>query len=810
MSDDTVRKLAATVGKPVETMIEQLMQSGAPRKTPDDVVTKDEKMRLIRHLKDAKSGKIDQGRVTLRRKKLSQLKVPTAQGRLSNTVNVEFRKRHSYVERNVAEKSKEEKDKEKVENKKAPRAAPKKSPAQKASSPAAKTPAADAKTVVQAEKPAPKPSKPKAKAKPKPKAAKSEAAPTPAPAADARRKQLHIASDKRGKRKVKKKHKRLVKIVPSGKHAFEKPVEPVKREVLVPGSVTVSGLAQRMAIKSGELIKQMMDMGMMATINQALDQDTAILIAEELGHRARAEKKEDAEAGLTDALESVSGDAVARSPVVIVMGHVDHGKTSLLDCIRRTKVSAGEAGGITQHIGAYHVDTERGAVVFLDTPGHEAFTAMRARGTRVTDVAVLVVAADDGVMPQTVEAIKHAKAAGVPVIVAVSKVDKDDADVERVRAGLAEHGLVSEAWGGDNIFVEVSSKTGHGVDALLEAIVLQSEIMELKAPEQGPARGVIIESSLDKGRGAIATMLVQQGTLRKGDTLLAGSEFGKIRALLDEDGRPVPQAKPSMPVQVLGLSGAPGAGDEALVVDSEKKAKEVAGLRRARTRESAYAARRQPLIGDTFDAALVETKTLNLLIKGDVQGMVEALCDVLMKIESTEVQVKILSSGIGGINVSDVNLAAASQALVIGFNVRADGPARKASAEQDVSIRYYGVIYELVDDVKKMLSDMLAPEIKEEIVGIAEVKEVFRSSKLGAVAGCQVVEGVVRRGSPIRVLRDSVVVFEGGLESLRRFKDDVAEVVSGTDCGVAVKDYNDVKVGDHIEVYERIETRRTL
>ena len=805
MSDDTVRKLAATVGKPIETMIEQLVQSGAARKAPDDVVTKDEKMRLIRYLKDARSGKAGEGRVTLRRKKLSQLKVPSAQGRLSNTVSVEFRKRHSYVERGVAEK-----EQGKAADKKAARATPKKAQPKKA--PASAAVKAAVKTAAQARPPTPKTSKSKPKPKSRPNAAKSEAPPAQAPAGgDARRrKQLHIASDRRGRRRVKKKPKRLVRVVPSGKHAFEKPVEPVKREVLVPESLTVSGLAQRMAVKSGELIKQMMDMGMMATINQALDQDTAILIAEELGHRARAEKKENAEAGLADDLESVLGDARARPPVVIVMGHVDHGKTSLLDRIRRTKVSDSEVGGITQHIGAYHVDTGRGAAVFLDTPGHEAFTAMRARGARITDIAVLVVAADDGVMPQTVEAIEHAKAAEVPVIVAVSKVDRDDADVEKVKAGLAEHGLVPEAWGGENIFVEVSSKTGRGVDALLEAIVLQSEIMELKAPEQGPARGVIIESSLDKGRGAIATMLVQQGTLRKGDTLLAGNEFGRIRALLDEDGKPVSQAKPSMPAQVLGLSGAPAAGDEALVVGSEKKAKEVAGLRRARTREHAHAARRQPLMGDTFDAVLGETKTLNLLIKGDVQGIVEALGDALMKIESAEVRVKILSRGIGAINVSDVNLAAASQALVIGFNVRADGPARKASVDQGVSIRYYGVIYELMDDVKRMLSDMLAPEIKEEIVGVAEVKEVFRSSRLGAVAGCQVVEGVVRRGSPIRVLRDNVVIFEGGLESLRRFKDDVVEVISGTECGVAVKDYNDVKVGDHIEVYEKVETRRTL
>ncbi len=830
MAGDTVKKLAETVGTTVENLLEQLVQSGVSGKSADDIISKEEKMRLIRHLRKPKGGgggaggagdagaaagdSGSEGRVTLRRKKLSQLEVPTAQGRLSNTVNVEFRKRQSYVERGAAEGA--------AEKSRGKKTAPKKTATAKAG--AAKGAAKQAATSKAAAAKTPKPKTAKPARPPKAAkggAAKSSPAASAAPAAGAkaapaagqetgRRRELHIASDKRGKRKVKKKHKRLVKVVSPSKHVFEKPTAPVKREVVVPESITVAGLAQRMAVKSGELIKQMMDMGMMATINQTLDQDTAILVVEELGHRARPGKKEDAEAGLVSEMQAVAGDRVERPPVVIVMGHVDHGKTSLLDTIRRSKVTDSEAGGITQHIGAYRVETARGTVVFLDTPGHAAFTAMRARGARVTDIAVLVVAADDGVMPQTVEAMEHAKAAGVPVIVAISKIDRDDADVEKVKGGLAEHGLLSEAWGGDNIFVEVSAKTGQGVDDLLEAILLQAEIMELKAPEQGPARGVIIESSVDKGRGAIATMLVQQGTLRKGDTLLAGNEFGRIRALLDENGAAAEQATPSMPVLVLGLSGAPAAGDEALVVGDEKKAREVANLRRERMRESAHAARQQMPLGDTFDAVNAGASTLNLLIKADVQGIAEALRDSLMKIESDEVQLKILSSGIGGINVSDVNLAAASSALVIGFNVRADGPARKAAAEQDVTIRYYSIVYELVDDIRQIMSDMLAPEIKEEIVGIAEVKDVFRSSRLGAVAGCQVIEGMVKRGNPIRVLRDNVVIFEGGLESLRRFKDDVAEVSSGTECGMAVKDYNDVKVGDHIEVYEKVETRRTL
>ncbi len=822
MTED-IKKLAETVGTTVENLLEQLVESGVSGKSADDVISKEEKMRLIRHLRKSKSSETDEGRVTLRRKKLSQLEVPSAQGRLSNTVNVEFRKRQSYVERGVVEGGKEKpRDRKPVAAPAptpTPAPAPKKTTAVKARSQpaAARTvakPAAAAPETV-ADAPAAKSGVAKKPAK-APRASQAAQAgraakPKAAAAEEARqRRELHIASDKRGKRKVKKKHKRLVKVVSPSKHVFEKPTAPVKREVLVPENITVSGLAQRMAVKNGELIKQMMDMGMMATINQTLDQDTAILVVEELGHRARPEKKEDAEAGLVSEIQAVAGDGVARPPVVIVMGHVDHGKTSLLDYIRRSKVTDSEAGGITQHIGAYRIETDRGTVVFLDTPGHAAFTAMRARGARVTDIAVLVVAADDGVMPQTVEAIEHAKAAGVPVIVAISKIDKEDADVEKVKAGLTEHGLVSEAWGGENIFAEVSAKTGQGIDGLLEAILLQAEIMELKAPEQGPARGVIIESSVDKGRGAIATMLVQQGLLRKGDVLLAGSEFGRIRALLDENGAVVAQAKPSMPVLVLGLSSAPAAGDEAFVVGDEKKARGVANLRRARMRESTQTARQQLPLGDTFDAVNAETSTLNLLIKADVQGIAEALRDSLMKIESAEVQIKILSSGIGGINVSDINLAAASNALAIGFNVRADGPARKAAAEQDVSIRYYSIVYELMDDVKQIMSDMLAPEIKEEIVGIAEVKDVFRSSRLGAVAGCQVIEGMVKRGNPIRVLRDNIVIFEGGLESLRRFKDDVSEVVSGTECGMAVKDYNDVKVGDHIEVYERVETRRTL
>ncbi|MBS0387942.1 MAG: translation initiation factor IF-2, partial [Proteobacteria bacterium] len=544
------------------------------------------------------------------------------------------------------------------------------------------------------------------------------------------------------------------------------------------------------------------------TINQTIDQDTAILVTEELGHAATAVKEEQIEAdlqatGAEQALET-------RAPVVTVMGHVDHGKTSLLDYIRATKVASGEAGGITQHVGAYHVQTPRGMITFLDTPGHAAFTAMRARGAKVTDIVVLVVAADDGVMPQTVEAIQHARAAGVPIVVAVTKIDKPDADPEKVRNELAKQEVIPEEWGGQNQFVNVSARSGAGVDALLEAILLQAEVLELKAPRGGPASAFVVEASMEKGRGAVVTALVKKGTLKRGDYILAGSEFGRVRAMFDEAGAAIEEAPPSMPVVVLGLSGAPNAGDELLVVENERRAREVALHRLGKTRDVKLA--KQGARTEDVFSTLGEAKAgqVAILIKTDVQGSAEALRDALNKLSTDEVAVRIIASGVGGITASDVQLAAASRARIIGFNVRADSGARDAVKETGVEIRYYSIIYEAIDDVKQMMSGLLAPEIKEAIVGVAQVREVFRSSKFGVVAGCLVTEGAVKRNNPIRVLRDNVVIFEGALESLRRFKDDVGEVRAGTECGIGVKNYQDVRVNDQIECYSRTEIVRSI
>jgi len=581
-----------------------------------------------------------------------------------------------------------------------------------------------------------------------------------------------------------------------------------RREVGIGETVTVAELAQKMAVKATEVIKVLMNMGVMATINQPIDQDTAVLVVEEMGHTPKVLKENQIEEDLQGAQAAV--EVEPRPPVVTVMGHVDHGKTSLLDYIRTTKVAAGEAGGITQHIGAYHVETPKGVITFLDTPGHAAFTAMRARGAKATDVVVLVVAADDGVMPQTIEAIQHARAAGVPIVVAVNKIDKSDADLERVRTELSKHEVISEEWGGQNIFVPVSARTGQGIDQLLDAILLQTEVLELRAPRTGLASGVVIESSIEKGRGAVATVLVKSGTLRMGDPIIAGSEFGRVRAMFDENGKPVQEAPPSMPVVVLGLSAAPNAGDELLAVESERKAREVALYRQGKFRDVKLA--RQSTRAEDVFSQMGEAKAgvVSVLIKTDVQGSAEALREALSKLSTEEVQVKVIASGLGGITVSDVQLAAASKALVIGFNVRADAGARDAVKETGVEVRYYSIIYEAIDDVKAMMSGMLQPEIKEQIVGVAQVREVFRSSKFGVVAGCLVTEGVVRRNNPIRVLRDNVVIFEGALESLRRFKDEASEVRAGTECGIGVKNYQDVRVGDQIECFSRVEVARTL
>ncbi|MGB1256337.1 MAG: translation initiation factor IF-2 [Thiolinea sp.] len=668
-------------------------------------------------------------------------------------------------------------------------------------------------------KPAPKPAEP------------APAAATPAPAA-ARPERLKPAPDKDGpsiSRKGKKKGRNRERENPRGnvrgrrgkepqidrgeiKHGFEKPTAPVVREIEVPASIVVSDLAQKLAIRATDIIKVMMKMGMMVTINQSIDQETAMLVAEELGHVAKPMQEMDDEAILASVLGGdAEFDATTRPPVVTIMGHVDHGKTSLLDYIRESRVASGEAGGITQHIGAYHVDTDQGTVSFLDTPGHAAFTKMRARGAQVTDIVILIVAGDDGVMPQTKEAIAHAKAAEVPMIVAINKMDKEDADADRVLSELSQNEVLTEDWGGDVPVVRVSAKTGQGIEELLETILLVAEVQELTAPVDAPAKGTVIEASIERGRGVVATVLVREGTLKKGDILLCGTEYGRVRALFDERGRSVKEAGPSIPVSVLGLSSAPEAGDEAFVVSEERKAREIAELRKEKLRDSRFAAQQSAKLDNLFNQMGSEDKQqVNLLVKADVQGSVEAIRSELTKLSTEEVEVRIISSGVGGMSESDIDLAAASKAIVVAFNVRADATARKSAQENDVEIRYYSIIYDVINDIRDAMSGLLSPETKEVFIGLAEVKDVFKASNFGQVAGCLVVEGVVRKGNPIRVLRDNVVIFEGELESLRRHRDDVNEVNVGTECGIAVKNYNDVKAGDQIEVFEHIEVARTI
>jgi translation initiation factor IF-2 len=609
--------------------------------------------------------------------------------------------------------------------------------------------------------------------------------------------------------KQRSKKKKQVSIPKEPQHgSFQKPTAPVVHTVQLPETLTVAELAQKMSLKAAEVIKTFMKMGTMVTINQVIDQETASIIVEEMGHVPKLLKENE----LEDSLQvEQQGEAIHRASVVTIMGHVDHGKTSLLDYIRRTKVASGEAGGITQHIGAYHVDTDKGTVCFLDTPGHSAFTAMRARGAKVTDIVILVVAADDGVMPQTLEAIQHAKAAEVPIIVAVNKIDKPEADPERVKQELAAKEVVPEDWGGDTMFVHVSAKSGEGIDDLLDSIILQAEVLELTAVAQGHAKGVIIESRLDTGRGPVATLLVQSGTLNKGDVILAGKEFGRVRAMLDETGKSIDKAGPSIPVEILGLSSTPDAGDEAVAVSDERKAREIALFRQGKYREVKLARQQAAKLENMFSQMKSgDVNKLNIVLKADVNGSVEALQDSLTKLSNDEVQVKIVATGVGGINESDVHLAVASNAILIGFNVRADASAKRLIKEEGVDLHYYSVIYEAIDEVKQALSGMLAPEIVESIIGLAEVRDVFKSPKFGAIAGCLVTEGIVKRNKPIRVLRDNVVIFEGELESLRRFKDDVNEVKAGTECGIGVKNYNDVKAGDQIEIYEKTEVARKL
>lgn len=591
---------------------------------------------------------------------------------------------------------------------------------------------------------------------------------------------------------------------------FTKPAQPVTRDVVIGETITVGELANKMAVKATEVIKTMMKMGAMATINQVIDQETAQLVAEEMGHKVVLRRENELEeAVLSD--RDMNAEAEPRAPVVTIMGHVDHGKTSLLDYIRKAKVAAGEAGGITQHIGAYHVHTPNGDITFLDTPGHAAFTSMRARGAQATDIVVLVVAADDGVMPQTIEAIQHAKAANVPLVVAVNKIDKPEADPDRVKTELSQHGVISEEWGGDTQFVNVSAKKGIGIDELLDAILLQAEVLELKAVKDGMASGVVIESYLDKGRGPVATVLVQSGTLNRGDIVLCGLEYGRVRAMRNEIGKEVKSAGPSIPVEILGLSGVPSAGDEMTVVRDEKKAREVALYRQGKFREVKLARQQKAKLENMFNSMTEgDVSELNIIVKADVQGSVEAICQALLELSTDEVKVKIVGSGVGGITETDATLAAASNAIIVGFNVRADASARKVVEAENLDLRYYSVIYDLINEIKAALSGMLQPEFKQEIIGLAEVRDVFRSPKFGAIAGCMVIEGVVKRHNPIRVLRDNVVIYEGELESLRRFKDDVTEVRNGMECGIGVKNYNDVRVGDQIEVFETVEVKRSI
>ena len=608
----------------------------------------------------------------------------------------------------------------------------------------------------------------------------------------------------RGSRRRKKK-----KAGENLKQGFNKPAAPVERIVKLGETITVGELASKLAIKANEVIKTMMKMGEMATINQILDQDTAVLVVDEMGHKYELVNDN----ALEDELiaDATGGVKTPRAPVVTIMGHVDHGKTSLLDYIRRAKVADGEAGGITQHIGAYSVETDNGKITFLDTPGHAAFTAMRARGATATDIVILVVAADDGVMPQTKEAVQHAKAAGVPLIVAVNKMDKESADLDRVKTELSQIEVISEEWGGEHQFVNVSAKTGMGIDSLLEAINLQAEMLDFRAVPTGPGRGLVIESRLDKGRGPVASVLIQEGELKLGDILLCGLEYGRVRAMRDENGNDVKFAGPSTPVEVLGLSGVPVAGEDALVVNDERKAREVASKRSIKQREVKLAKQQKAKLENMFaNMEAGDVSELNVVLKADVQGSIEAIADSLTNLSTDEVKVNIVGSGVGGITETDASLAAASSAIVVGFNVRADATARRIIEAEEIDLRYYSVIYSLIDEVKAAMSGMLAPEFRQEIIGLAEVRDVFKSPKIGAIAGCMVTEGVIKRNNPIRVLRDNIVIYEGELESLRRFKDDVQDVKKGIECGIGVKNYNDVKVGDQIEVFEIVEVAREL
>ena len=894
MNDKTVQSLAEVVGIPLDRFLEQLKEAGLSAMAPDDLISEEEKVKLLAHLRK-RHGKADADqegespkRITLKRSTKTELRQSSAPGTGAKTVSVEVRKQKTYIKRSEAVVTDDQREAvlakqalAELERQKQLQAAEEEKRRQHELQ--VKAEAEKLKVVAesdsQAEQPAVEHEQPQIEIEPvevvaPPAAAQVEpvlvaAAAIPELSEEERleqdKKQRLEAAVERNAEKVRKAaeakqqtlHKKKQEFKPNrnpapaaapaaaakpnndapargkgkkgkpgrrekpefeielqtSKHKFEKPVAPTVHEVTIPESIIVSDLAAKMNIKAAEVIKHLMKLGIMTTINQAIDQETAAILVEEMGHTPIMQSEDDFEHEMLAEVMGESEDRKmqSRAPIVTIMGHVDHGKTSLLDYIRKTRVAAGEAGGITQHIGAYQVKTDHGSVTFLDTPGHAAFTAMRARGAEVTDIVIVVVAADDGVMPQTKEAVEHARAANVPIIVALNKMDKPDANPDRVMQELANLNVVPEEWGGDVQFLKISAKVGTGIDELIEALIVQAEVLELKAPAHGIASGICIESRLDKGRGAIATVLIQKGTLSKGEFVLCGHEYGRIRAMFDENSHAIKSAGPSAPVEILGLSGTPAAGDEFLVVQNERIARELAAHREDRKKTTRQAAAQASKLDDVFSRmAAGETATLNVVIKTDVQGSLEALRESLVGLSSEEVQVKCIYGGVGGINEGDANLALASSAILIGFNVRADAVARRLIEEKDIDLHYYSIIYEAIDEVKRAINGMLAPEIQEKIVGLAEVRDVFRSPKFGAIAGCLVVDGFVKRNLPIRVLRNNVVIYEGQLESLRRFKDDVNEVKMGMECGIGVKNYNDVKEGDQIEVYERIEVKREL
>jgi translation initiation factor IF-2 len=810
MADTTIKAFATQIGVPPERLLQQLVAAGISDKGVDGSLTDDEKMTLLGYLRIHHGSESSGTKITLKHKSVSQIKQATRTGP-ARTVQVEVRKKRTFVKRSTIEEENAAAQAAQVAATEAaaggipvetPAEAPHVSeiiiPETKSAEPVVVQATVGA-SVAEERMPAGKPGEAKR--------------PATAPARPGDR---HRKGGWKGGRRDREGDADLRKLgrgkgVPqAGEHGFTMPTERIVHEVALAETIAVSELAQKMSVKAAEVIKALMKLGVMATINQVIDRDTATIVVEEMGHVAKQAKAAGPEALLEDG-GAVYGEPEPRPPVVTVMGHVDHGKTSLLDYIRKAKVAAGEAGGITQHIGAYHVETDRGVVTFLDTPGHQAFTAMRARGAKATDIVILVVAADDGVMPQTIEAIHHARTAGVPIVVAMNKIDKPEAQPDRVRQELTKHEVVPEEWGGHDIFVNVSAKAGTGIDQLLESLLLQAEVLELKAPKQGPAAGLVIEARLDKGRGPVASILVQKGTLKKGDIVLAGREFGRVRALLDEKGKFVDEAGPSIPVEILGLSGVPSAGDDVIVVESERKAREIALYRQGKHKDTQFAARAAAKLSNVFEQMKEgEAKTLNLIIKADVQGSIEALTKALEELSTEEVKVRVIHSMVGAINESDVNLARASQAVVIGFNVRADAGARRLIESEGVDVHYYNIIYEAVEEVKAALVGMLKPLFREDIIAQVEVREVFRAPKIGVIAGCYVNEGTVKRNRPIRVLRDNVVVHEGEIESLKRFKDDASEVKSGLECGIGIKNYSDIKAGDQIEVFEKVQVQRTL